>query len=61
MAVKAIYDCLKHMRDDGALTELSSKEASPDLLRLVNQTDEFVRWPSQVCGVIAVANNVGIA
>ncbi len=47
VAVKATYDCLKHLKDGGALSELSSKEAPPDLLRLVNRTDEFVRWQQE--------------
>ena len=43
VAVKAIHDSLKHLKDGGALEELSPKQASPDLLRLVNRTDEFVQ------------------
>ncbi len=43
VAVKAIYDGLKHLKDGGALEELNPKQASPDLLRLVNRTDEFVQ------------------
>ena len=43
IAVKAIYDCLKHLKDDGVIEELADKQASSDLLRLVNRTDEFVQ------------------
>ena len=43
VAVKAIYDSLQHLKDGGALEELNPKQASPDLLRLVNRTDEFVQ------------------
>jgi hypothetical protein len=43
MAVQAIYDCLKHLKDGGALEELSAQQASADLLRSVNRTEEFVR------------------
>ena len=43
LAVQAIYDGLKHLKDGGALEELNPKQASPDLLRLVNRTDEFVQ------------------
>jgi len=43
VTVKAIYDCLRHLKEGGAVEELSPKEATPDLLRLVNRTDEFVQ------------------
>ena len=43
LAVQAIYDGLKHLKDGGALEELNPKQASPDLLRLVNRTEEFVQ------------------
>jgi len=43
IAVKAVYDCLKHLKDGGRLDELSPKEASPELLRDVNRTDEFIQ------------------
>ena len=43
VAVKAIYDCFKHLKEGGAVEELIPKEASPDLLRLVNRTDELVQ------------------
>ena len=42
MAVKAVYDCLKHLKDGGALEDLAQQQASPDLLRAVNRTDEFI-------------------
>jgi oxaloacetate decarboxylase len=41
MAVKAIYDSLKHLKEGGALEELQDRQASQDLLRAVNRTDEF--------------------
>jgi len=44
VAVKAIYDCLKHLKDGGAIEDLADKQASADLLRLVDRTEEFVRW-----------------
>jgi carboxyvinyl-carboxyphosphonate phosphorylmutase len=44
MAVKALYDCFKHLQDGGALEDLADKQASADLLRAVNRTDEFVQW-----------------
>jgi oxaloacetate decarboxylase len=43
VAVKAIYDSLKHLREGGALEELRDRQASQDLLRAVNRTDEFMR------------------
>jgi oxaloacetate decarboxylase len=41
VAVKAIYDSLKHLKEGGALEELQDRQASQDLLRAVNRTDEF--------------------
>ena len=43
VAVKAVYDCLKHLKEGGVWEELEPREATPDLLRLVNRTDEFVQ------------------
>jgi carboxyvinyl-carboxyphosphonate phosphorylmutase len=43
VAVKAIYDSLKHLKDGGAMEDLSSRQAPPELLRSVNRTDEFMR------------------
>jgi carboxyvinyl-carboxyphosphonate phosphorylmutase len=42
MAVKAVYDCFKHLKDGGDVAELASSEASAALLREVNRTDEFI-------------------
>jgi len=42
MAVKAVYDCFKHLKDGGDVAELASSEAPPALLREVNRTDEFI-------------------
>ncbi len=44
VAVKALYDCFKHLKDGGALEDLSDKHASADLLRAVNRTEEFLQW-----------------
>jgi carboxyvinyl-carboxyphosphonate phosphorylmutase len=41
VAVKAIYDGLKHLKDGGPLEDLSELQASPDLLASVNRTEEF--------------------
>ena len=42
VAVKAIHDSLKHLKDGGALEDLADRQARPDLLRQVNRTDEFL-------------------
>lgn len=47
VAVKAIYDCLKHLKDGGGIEELAEKQASSELLRSVNRTDEFVQLQQQ--------------
>ena len=44
MAVKAIYECFKHLKDGGALEALAGQQASAELLRAVNRTDELVQW-----------------
>ena len=41
VAVQAIYNSLKHLQDGGSLEALPDRQASPDLLRAVNRTDEF--------------------
>ena len=43
VAVKSIYDSLKHLKDGGAMEDLAEKQAPPDLLRSVNRTDEFIK------------------
>jgi carboxyvinyl-carboxyphosphonate phosphorylmutase len=43
VAVKAIYDSLKHLQEGGAIEALQDRQASQDLLRAVNRTDEFMR------------------
>lgn len=42
IAVKAIYDSLKHLKDGNSLEDLAERQASPALLRAVNRTDEFI-------------------
>jgi hypothetical protein len=44
VAVKAIYECLKHLKDGGAIEDLTDKQASSALLRSVDRTEEFVQW-----------------
>jgi carboxyvinyl-carboxyphosphonate phosphorylmutase len=43
IAVKAIYDSLKHLHDGGALEDLRDRQASQDLLRAVNRLEEFLQ------------------
>ena len=43
VAVKAIYDTLKHLKDGGPLEELDDKQADSGLLRSMNRTEEFLR------------------
>jgi oxaloacetate decarboxylase len=43
VAIKAIYDSLKHLQGGGALEDLQDRQAPPDLLRAVNRLDEFMQ------------------
>jgi 2-methylisocitrate lyase-like PEP mutase family enzyme len=47
MAVKSIYDGLKHLKDGGAMAALSDQEASSELLQRVNRTEEILRLQQQ--------------
>ena len=47
MAVKAIFDSLKHLKDGGALEELADRQAPSGLLRSVNRTEEFLQVQQQ--------------
>ena len=47
IAVKAIHDSLKHLKDGGAMEDLAGQQASPDLLRQVNRADEFIALQEQ--------------
>jgi carboxyvinyl-carboxyphosphonate phosphorylmutase len=42
VAVQAMHDSLSHLKDGGALEDLGDRQASPELLRQVNRTDEFI-------------------
>ena len=42
VAVRAIHDSLKHLKDGNSLEDLAERQAAPDLLRQVNRTDEFI-------------------
>ena len=43
MAVQAIYDSFKHLKDGGSVDDLAPREANAELLRQVNRTDEFIK------------------
>ena len=43
MAIQAIYDCFKHLKQGGAVEDLAPREANAELLRQVNRTDEFIQ------------------
>ncbi|ETX07432.1 MAG: hypothetical protein ETSY2_11245, partial [Candidatus Entotheonella gemina] len=47
MAVKSIYDGLKHLKDGGAMEELLDQQASAELLQWVNRTEEILRLQQQ--------------
>jgi carboxyvinyl-carboxyphosphonate phosphorylmutase len=42
VAVKAIHDSLRHLKDGKSLEDLAEGQAAPSLLRRVNRTDEFI-------------------
>jgi carboxyvinyl-carboxyphosphonate phosphorylmutase len=47
MAVKAIYDGLDHLKQSRPAPELKDRQASADLLRAVDRTEEFKRWEQE--------------
>jgi carboxyvinyl-carboxyphosphonate phosphorylmutase len=47
VAVKAVHDALLHLRDGGSMEDLGDRQASPELLRAVNRTDEFIQWQQE--------------
>jgi carboxyvinyl-carboxyphosphonate phosphorylmutase len=47
MAVKAIYDGLKHLKDGSAVEALTAQQASSELLARVNQTEDLIRFQQQ--------------
>ena len=47
VAVKAIHDSLKHLKDGSSLEDLAERQAAPDLLRRVNRTDAFLGLQEQ--------------
>jgi carboxyvinyl-carboxyphosphonate phosphorylmutase len=47
VAVQAIYDSLKHLKEGGSLEDLKERQAPPELLQAVNRTDEFIQWQQE--------------
>lgn len=47
IAVQAIYDALKGLKEGTALEDLKELQAPPDLLRAVNRTAEFIQWQQE--------------
>ena len=47
MAIQAIYDSFKHLKDGGAVEDLAPREADAALLRRVNRTAEFIQLQEQ--------------
>ena len=47
MAIQAIYDSFKHLKDGGAVEDLAPREADAASLRRVNRTDEFIQLQEQ--------------
>ena len=44
IAVKAIHDTLKFLKEGGDVVRLSDKQADRELARQVIRTDEFEKW-----------------
>ena len=47
MAIQAMYDCFKHLKEGGPVEDLAPREANAELLRQVNRTDEFIQLQEQ--------------
>ena len=47
MAIQAIYDSFKHLKNGGSVADLAPREASAELIRQVNRTDEFIQLQEQ--------------
>ena len=47
IAVKAIYDALKRLKEGTTLEDIKELQAPPDLLRAVNRTEEFIQWQQE--------------
>jgi len=47
VAVQAIYDALKRLKEGTTLEDLKELQAPPELLRAVNRTEEFRQWQQE--------------
>ncbi|MDE0823062.1 MAG: isocitrate lyase/PEP mutase family protein [Dehalococcoidia bacterium] len=47
MAIQAIYDSFKHLKDGGSVADLAPREANAELIRQVNRTGEFIQLQEQ--------------
>jgi carboxyvinyl-carboxyphosphonate phosphorylmutase len=47
VAVKAVHDTLKFLKEGGDAAELKGKQADPGLARQVIRTDEFEKWQKE--------------
>lgn len=47
IAVKAVYQALKRLKEGTALEDLKELQAPPDLLQAVNRTEEFLQWQQE--------------
>ena len=47
IAIQAIYDSFKHLKEGGTVEDQAPREANAALLRQVNRTDEFIRLQEQ--------------
>jgi len=47
VAVKAIHDAFKRLKEGTALEDLRALQAPPELLRAVNRTEDFRQWQQE--------------
>ena len=50
VAVKAVYDTLKHLKEGGSPAALDEKAASQELMALVTRRQDYVRWQQEYLG-----------
>ena len=47
VGAKAIYDALRHLREEGSPADLRDKAASEELLALAQRTGDYARWQQE--------------
>lgn len=47
MVVKTLFEGLKHLKEGGSPADLTARAASPELIKAVNRTDDFMKWQQQ--------------